>query len=199
MMAAGTSQFTSDGRKRAKNPEKGMSPFCHTISVVMSPKGENAPPALAATTMLISDTSTKRGLPTPTLSTTVPISSAVVRLSAIGEMQNANAPVIQNRLRKLKPRDTNHPRSASNTPRSSIELMYVIAASKNKKSSAYSSRLCRTIASANCVSASFAAGAVAALAACAYRHPISAQMMPAATSTGFDLRRCRYSSPITTA
>ena len=127
------------------------------------------------------------------------MSSAVVRLSAIGEMQNASAPVIQNRLRSVKPRDTNHPRSASNTPRSSMELMYVIAASKNKKSSAYSSRLCRTITSANCVSASLVCGSVAAFAACEYRQPISAQMMPAATSTGMDLRRCQYSSPITTA
>ena len=44
MIAAGTSQFTSDGRNSAKNPENGISPFCHTISVVMSPNGENHRP-----------------------------------------------------------------------------------------------------------------------------------------------------------
>ena len=45
---------------------------------------------------------------------------AVVMLSAIGEIQTARPPVIQYKLRKLKPRDTIHPRSASNTPRSSM-------------------------------------------------------------------------------
>ena len=65
----------------------------------MSPKGLNAPPALAATTTLMQARATKRGLWEPTASTTAPISSAVVRLSAMGEMQKARKPVTQNRLR----------------------------------------------------------------------------------------------------
>ena len=93
--AAGTSQLTSAGRNSARKAATGTFPFCHTMSVVMSPKGENTPPALAATTMLIMATVTKRGCPAPTLSATVPMTSAVVRLSATGEMQNASAPVIQ--------------------------------------------------------------------------------------------------------
>ena len=36
-----------------KKPRNGITPFCQTIKVVMSPKGEKAPPAFAATTMLI--------------------------------------------------------------------------------------------------------------------------------------------------
>ena len=36
-----------------KNPKNGITPFCQTIRVVISPNGENAPPALAATTIFI--------------------------------------------------------------------------------------------------------------------------------------------------
>ncbi len=50
MIAAGTTQFTTDGTNRSKNSKNDSLPFCHTISVVMSPNGLNAPPALAATT-----------------------------------------------------------------------------------------------------------------------------------------------------
>ncbi|MNY32294.1 hypothetical protein D3C86_1665010 [compost metagenome] len=185
---AGTSQLTSDGRNRSKNSPKVTSPFCQTMRVVMSPKGLKAPPALAATTTLMQATATNLGLPAPTAITTAPISRAVVRLSAMGEMQKARAPVTQNRPRSEKPRPTSQARSASNTRRSSRVLMKVMAASRNRKSSPNSSRLCRMAASAVCVSP-----------ARAYASPMSAQMRPAATMTGLDLRRCRASSPMTRA
>ena len=89
----------------AKNTQKSTAPllammfFCQTISVVMSPNGLNAPPALAATTILMHASMTNFLLPPPTAITTAAISSAVVRLSAIGEMQKANRPVTQNNAR----------------------------------------------------------------------------------------------------
>ena len=129
MMTAGTSQLTREGMKRWKKDQKSTGPmavsisFCHTIRVVMSPNGLKAPPALAATTMLIQASSTKRWLSPPTASTTAHISKAVVRLSAMGEMKKASRPVIQNRLRKPKPLRTSQVRRASNTRRSSMALM----------------------------------------------------------------------------
>ena len=60
MMAAGTSQLTSDGISSTKNSSNAMMPFCQTISVVMSPNGLIAPPALAATTILTQLTATNR-------------------------------------------------------------------------------------------------------------------------------------------
>ena len=58
-------------------------------------KGENAPPALAATTMLIQPTVTNRRFPPPTATITADIKSAVVKLSARGEIAKARAPPIQ--------------------------------------------------------------------------------------------------------
>ena len=50
MSAAGTSQLVSAGRNsRGKSPRPSF-PRCHTMSVVRSPNGLNAPPAFAATT-----------------------------------------------------------------------------------------------------------------------------------------------------
>ena len=141
MMKAGTSQFTSAGMNRLKNSAKGRMPRCQTIRVVMSPKGLKAPPALAPTTMLMQARATNFGLSPPTAMTTAPITSAVVRLSATGEMAKARSPVIQNRESREKPRETSQARRASNTPRSSRVLMKVIAASRNSSSSTYSSRL----------------------------------------------------------
>ena len=97
-------------------------PRCHTISVVMSPNGLNAPPAFAATTMLTHARLMKRVLPLPTASTTAHITSAVVRLSMIGDRKKLMTPVIQNSWRYVKPCRTSHDRSASNTLRSLIEL-----------------------------------------------------------------------------
>jgi hypothetical protein len=65
----------------------------------MSPNGLNAPPALAATTIFMQDSATKRGAPAPTAMTTAHMTRLVVRLSATGEMKNASAPVIQNSIR----------------------------------------------------------------------------------------------------
>ena len=53
------------------------------------------PPALAATTTLMQATTTNFGRSRPTATDTAPMMRAVVRLSAIGEMTNASAPVIQ--------------------------------------------------------------------------------------------------------
>lgn len=38
-----------DGMNSVKNSRKETMPFCQTITVVISPNGLNAPPALAAT------------------------------------------------------------------------------------------------------------------------------------------------------
>ncbi len=56
----------------------------------MSPKGENAPPALAATTMLMQEMTMNLGDFAPMASTTAPMISAVVRLSRTLERKNAN-------------------------------------------------------------------------------------------------------------
>ena len=112
---AGTSQFATHGRNSLRNSLVSTLPSCHTISVVMSPNGENAPPALAATTMLVHAAPMNSGLPRPTATTTAPISNAVVRLSAIGEMQNARPPVAQKMARNPKPRDTSQALSHKNT------------------------------------------------------------------------------------
>ena len=64
--------------------------------MVISPKGLNAPPALAATTIFIHAIEINFGLEAPTAITTAHRTSAVVRLSAKGDMKNAMTPVIQN-------------------------------------------------------------------------------------------------------
>ncbi len=136
MSAAGTNQFTSEGTNREKKLVKGTTPRCQTMSVVMSPKGLNAPPALAATTTLMQATTTNFGRSRPTASDTAPMMRAVVRLSASGEMTNARAPVIQKIVRRLKPRPASCARSAAKTRRSSRVLTKVIAARRNSISSA---------------------------------------------------------------
>ncbi len=49
--------------------------------------------------------------------------SAVVRLSATGEIKKLSRPVIQKMLRRVKLRETSHARRASNTRRSCRVLM----------------------------------------------------------------------------
>ena len=78
---------------------KSTTPRCHTISVVMSPNGLKAPPALAATTMLTQPMLTNFGASRPTARITAHISSAVVRLSKAADRKKLSTPVIQNRLR----------------------------------------------------------------------------------------------------
>src|SRR3954469_20281857 len=98
-MSAGTSQLTTDGTTNGKKPVNGTLPACQTMSVVMSPNGLNAPPALAATTILIQAGTTNAGLPRPMVNATAPITRAVVRLSRMGDITNAMQPVIQNTAR----------------------------------------------------------------------------------------------------
>ena len=105
-----------------KNFQKPTMPRCHTISVVMSPKGLNAPPALAATTMLMQPSEMKRALPAPTASNTAHSTSAVVRLSRNGDSTNASPPVIQNSERYPRLRRSSQQRSAAKTLRSLIAL-----------------------------------------------------------------------------
>jgi hypothetical protein len=47
IIAAGTKKLIKDGTNRLKNWEKSTTPFCQTISVVISPNGLNGYTALA--------------------------------------------------------------------------------------------------------------------------------------------------------
>ena len=87
-------------KPRALNPGElsstqtlGLTLFCcHTIRVVISPKGLATPPAFDATTTLTHARGIKSWWSRPTAVITAPIKSAVVRLSARGDMQNARPP-----------------------------------------------------------------------------------------------------------
>jgi len=61
----------------------------------MSPKGLKAPPAFAATTILIQASTINVVFPAPTDIATAAINKAVVRLSAMGEITKESMPVIQ--------------------------------------------------------------------------------------------------------
>ena len=65
----------------------------------MSPNGQKAPPALAATTVLTQAMPTKRGSSLPTAITTAHMSMAVVMLFDTEEMKKARTPVTQNSCR----------------------------------------------------------------------------------------------------
>ena len=95
MITAGINQLTTEGMIKAKNVAKGTTPFCQTIKVVISPNGLNAPPALAATTILIQASAINLVFVPPTAIATVDINNAVVRLSAIGDKRKEITPVIQ--------------------------------------------------------------------------------------------------------
>ena len=99
MQKAGTIKFTTLGRNKAKNVQNSTRPFCQTISVVMSPKGLKAPPALAATTILIAPKLINWGLSLPTARSTAHNTNAVVKLSKTGDKKNAQNPVSQNKAR----------------------------------------------------------------------------------------------------
>ena len=96
IIKAGITKLTTDGKNNAKNSVNSRIPFCQTIKVVMSPNGLNAPPAFAPTTMLTQLMATNLGSSLPTANTTAHIISAVVKLSAIGEIKKAKIPVSQN-------------------------------------------------------------------------------------------------------
>ena len=154
----------------------------------MSPNGLNAPPALAATTMFAAAMATNRGCPLPTAITTAHITSAVVRLSAIGDRKKAMMPVIQNTFRRPNPRETSQARSHSKTFRSVIALMYVIATRRKKNSSANSRNVCRKASCSACCSAPVSRAAIAS------RTQIAAPPI----STGLDFRMWVNSSVMTT-
>ena len=99
MIAAGMTAFIKAGRNNVRKAWNGTTPFCQTIRVVMSPNGLKAPPALAATTILMQDNATNLGAAVPAAMDTADITSAVVRLSANGEITNDKPPVSQNSLR----------------------------------------------------------------------------------------------------
>lgn len=82
---AGISQFTKLGTMMWGKSRMPNFPFCQIIRVVMSPKGEKAPPAFDATTMLTRLSVMKSSWEDPTDRMTAPMRSAVVRLSARGE------------------------------------------------------------------------------------------------------------------
>ena len=95
-MNEGIIKFTSEGKNNFKNWKNSTYPACQTIKVVISPKGLNAPPAFAATTIFTQLILVKFLLPLPTAKTTAHIVKAVVKLSAIGDKKNDIKPVIQN-------------------------------------------------------------------------------------------------------
>ena len=148
----------------------------------MSPKGLKAPPAFAATTMLMQAGTTNRGDCAPTEIATAPITSVVVRLSAIGDMQNAMAPVAQKIPRNESPRLMSHVRSTSKTCRSSSVFTKLTAASMKRNSCANSKMF-----SWRKVEPLTAAGETAT----------RIQSTPAAMIIGIDFRRCVCSSRIT--
>ena len=90
----------------------GTIPAVHTISVVISPKGLQAPPALAATTILTNAGTINFLLPSLTASATVDISRALVKLSATGERKKVMIPVAQNSDLKPNPLDNSQARRA---------------------------------------------------------------------------------------
>ena len=71
-------------------------PADHAIKVVISPNGDHAPPALAATTILIAAGTRKALLSFSMVTNTVERIRAVVKLSATGEIKKAKKPVTQN-------------------------------------------------------------------------------------------------------
>ena len=112
---AGTTQLTMLGIRRRGKSASDSVPRCHTMSVVKSPKGLNAPPEFAATTMFTQHIATYSGSPLPTAETTAPIRTAVVRLSAIGDSQKATVPVTQKQLRYENPLSCNQERMRAKT------------------------------------------------------------------------------------
>ena len=71
------------GNKK-RNSVKSPFPSTHTIKVVISPNGDHAPPALAATTMLMAPGTKNALFSLSIVNNTVERISAVVRLSATG-------------------------------------------------------------------------------------------------------------------
>jgi hypothetical protein len=88
MIAAGSGQFTRDGMLRVRNWMVVTLPDVQTMRVVMSPKGDHAPPALAAMMISMNAGIMNRLLPPLTAPATVVMRSALVRLSARREAES---------------------------------------------------------------------------------------------------------------
>ena len=73
----------------------------------MSPKGLKAPPAFAATTILIQPSDKNLPFPLPQASRIEHITKAAVKLSAIGDKKKVIMPVNINNCLKLNPFDIN--------------------------------------------------------------------------------------------
>ena len=100
MQKAGIIKLITAGKNNLKKSANCNLLLCHTIKVVISPNGLNAPPALAATTILIQAQQINFLLSGATAITIADISNAVVKLSATGEIKNpALCPGMQ--LRRL--------------------------------------------------------------------------------------------------
>ena len=127
-----------------KNKKSTNVPFpaVQAIRVVISPNGDQAPPAFAATTILIAPGTKKAFFFCSIVINTVDKISAVVKLSAIGDIKNAKNPVIQNNCLYVYPFEIRLYFNFSNTPICIIVSIYVIATNKKKKISAISSIKC---------------------------------------------------------
>jgi len=101
------------------------------ISVVISPNGDQAQPALAATTIFIA-TGTKNFLFLERAIATVDNINAVVRLSAIGDKKKAINQITQKSFLYEYHLLTNFFLKTSNTHLSTITSIKVIATSKKK-------------------------------------------------------------------
>lgn len=91
----GIIKFMNAGIKVYKNDFELIKLFCHIINVVISPNGLKTPPAFAAMTILI-ELKFRNFLSCFSIDVNIDdINNTVVKLSAIGEIKNANNPVIQ--------------------------------------------------------------------------------------------------------
>ena len=87
-MNTGTTIDTSDGRNSsASTPPVVIMPFIHSMMVVTSPMGENAPPELAAI-ITIEAKIMRSLLSRMSLRSTIIITMDVVRLSSMAERKN---------------------------------------------------------------------------------------------------------------
>ena len=162
-------------------------PFCHTIKVVMSPNGLNAPPAFAATTMLMQESATKRGASRPSAIATAHMTSAVVRLSATGEMTEGE-PARRPEQRAIGEAGAHQPgaQHVEDAP-----LLQRVDIGHRDQAGTAAARHIRERHAAALLRAPRTGRA-------AYRPPRAMSTdEPAATTTGFDLRRWIASSAMT--
>lgn len=89
-----TNHHDKAGRNNQKKSKNHAFPDVHAISVVMSPKGLNTPPAFAATTILRAQI-IRKSLSFVSVNITVERIKAVVRLSTRGERKKARNHIIQ--------------------------------------------------------------------------------------------------------